>query len=325
MNKYKKYFFVIVLFFFNSWGGDRVGNGAGIAEANFLYAYYNIKSFINHALELPSVEFNQAELELATKIKESLKLEYKTRKPIIFLDGRKYPHIFTDHFNGKPRIAVTHLKIGSPIFINTHLINGKDGKTPTRLSFAVSIIAHELGHHHGVEDEDYLYGFGAKIGANIDQNISKRLIVDDKDIVFRFINLGKSNIPQMTLYDPVSSFDLTFVPKGKITCPNWKQRKGELLGYQIWKSSWTRYQSEDWYLHSQLVAYCDYQGEEKSFSNITFEVFPELIKVNNKLRIKKIKKTKLYRCDFRNSHCLAKQQEFLNLKSKTDKYLMEEK
>ena len=94
--------------------------------------------------------------------------------PLIFVSGREKPGFFNLGADGQHRLAKTGDKPGSPIYINSDLIEVYDeaGRPKFGLAEAMGIIAHELGHHHGRKDspERELDRFGAQLANHVRQN-----------------------------------------------------------------------------------------------------------------------------------------------------------
>lgn len=305
---------------FISIAGDGVGNGGGISENNFIFAYNTIGEYIEHSLKMNVSAFSKKEETILRKIHNALPEQYQLKKPIVFMSGTKYPHIFIYPF-GEVRIAVTGSKVPSPIYINTDLlyqnINGEIKYIS--ISQAISILVHELGHHHNVKDENFLNELGSKVAKSVYNKFERRNLRKDKNIYFEFINLGEEQLSQLLLTDSQNSFELSNDLSKKSKCNNGKVP----MGIEIWQSSWTRYSHTSWYLKNELILYCKINNEVKPQGNAEYLVFPKF-KKDGEANIIEGYTSIVKECDMSTSSCMAKQQEVLNfIENKKYKFLEE--
>lgn len=99
--------------------GDVMGNGGGLAEQNIMYAYRNIKSFIDICLDSNDCRLEKNEKVILQKIKNNMAREYRGGQ-IVFKSERDEPGTFI--LDGEPKIAKTWLYIEAPIFIRPTLL-----------------------------------------------------------------------------------------------------------------------------------------------------------------------------------------------------------
>lgn len=135
--------------------GGEVGNGDGRGENNIAFAFQNLSSYIDACLNAPRCGITDVERNLLTAIRGGLVHEGR----LIYISPRANPAEGARFSDGQPspRVAVTGDSIGTPIYINTDRLD--DLEVPT----AVSILIHELGHHHGVSDHAVLDALGTKV------------------------------------------------------------------------------------------------------------------------------------------------------------------
>lgn len=285
--------FLLLLVSLKIYSGDGVGNGGGIAENNIVFAYNTLGEYIDFSLSQSIEIYSLEEVEILGEIKNSLIKEYQNKKQLIFLSGKKYPDIFIIPF-GEVRIAVTGSSIGSPIYFNTDLLYTEDFGVIGYLAIsqAISILIHEFGHHHGINDELFLNTLGSKVAKSVYKKFEKRELRNFENIFLEYINLGNLQTPQLHIADSIDSFDLTDDLKEKVECPN----KGSLRGIKIWQSSWSKYRSPHWFVKNELVIFCKNGEIIEKYGDFEYLISPTFIKRNNEIRIKEIK-TNISRCN----------------------------
>lgn len=145
-------------------GGEIIGNGGGIAEGTFEYAYQILASVLKDCIDSGYCVEDAKDLELLTEIRDIAKQNVQNSQYLIFLSGEDYMSLFEDKSSGEIRTAVTGLKPQSPIFINTnHLYDEKTAVSSWSVASAISLLVHEVGHHTGTSDHVYLDRLGQKV------------------------------------------------------------------------------------------------------------------------------------------------------------------
>lgn len=143
---------------------DTVGDGAGLAEMRFAFAYNNLERFLHFCLVSNNCRLNARERVLAGMIGQALPAERQNTKQLQFKTQKE------EDFNigGRLVVAKTGSTVGSPIIINKDMIYSKDVDDQTQAmseAEAVAVLVHEMGHHHGEKDEDMLDSLGVKVQA----------------------------------------------------------------------------------------------------------------------------------------------------------------
>jgi hypothetical protein len=154
-------------------GGSDAGNGGGLAEKRLLFAYQNLEKYFDLCLEASLCKLNDQEIRLLQDLRGSLPEERKNPRPLEFQSGKAAPGSFK--IDGEVRVARTGDAVGGTIFINTDLLywSGSGGRSQSvDLPTAVSILTHELGHHHGVKDHLFLDQLGTKIQTALLKQVS---------------------------------------------------------------------------------------------------------------------------------------------------------
>lgn len=96
--------------------GDDIGNGAGLSESNFAFAFHNMETILKNILSNSEAGLSHLELDLTSKIIQSLKDEYNKNSRVYFVNKNQYP--FSDKPECYNKVACTGLKVGSFIFLN---------------------------------------------------------------------------------------------------------------------------------------------------------------------------------------------------------------
>ena len=145
-------------------GGDIIGNGGGLAEGTFEYAYQILASVLRDCLDSGYCVEDSRDVEILSKIRTITKQNIQNSQYLIFLSGEDYGNLFEDKSSGEIRTAVTSLRPQNPIFINTnHLYDEKNGKSNWSVASAISLLVHEVGHQTGTTDHVYLDRLGQKV------------------------------------------------------------------------------------------------------------------------------------------------------------------
>ncbi len=286
--------------------GDGVGNGGGIAENNIVFAYQNLASYIDYATFEKNNDFDSQEINLLTLIRANLPNEYRNKRQLVFLSGRRHPNIFIYPFN-QVRLAVTGSKVGSVIYINTDLLYTKDQNGIKALSItqAVSMLIHEMGHHHNVHDELVLNTLGAKVAKISAMDIEKRTLRGTQ-VYFKFINFGKNGFANLIIGDQVNSVDLTKDLKAQLRCPN--HYGDEVVGVEVWQAGWTKRNHHSWYSVLELITYCKNENRVNAYSGNEYLIFPSYHFNQGRIELNGAN-TQIRQCNPTTSNCMAKQQE----------------
>jgi len=273
-------------------GGSIVGNGGGLAEQNFTYAYTNLAHFYDlcwaHENECLSTA---EEKKIFHLIRDNLSQEYKTTHQIQFLSGQKNPSLFA--IDGQIRTAVTGDHVGDPIFINLDLIyqtNSRGEVIATDLGTALAILTHELGHHHQVKDHQFLDLLGAKIhifsmskGETLKyDHFSDSLFEISPDLTIfathSDINPGDTDFhgPQswLVLNDGQQIYDLNTSLNHLLYCPSANGQKDQTLGYRLYQLQWNPTFSEKKDLHGQIQREYKFQSSIYMICQSTSDNYP---------------------------------------------------
>lgn len=170
-------------FSYENGGGVIVGNGAGIVESNFQYAYQSLKNVINHCVLSTNCNVKKDELEVLKKLITILDANGDRKDRLIFLSEKLNPGFFMTGEAESNRIAKTFLNPQSPIFINSDQLYNSAGRPTLNFQRIISLLIHELGHQGGVLDHAWLDILGAKVAIYSENSTNHfSFKIDDEDL-----------------------------------------------------------------------------------------------------------------------------------------------
>lgn len=144
---------VLVLLTSISFAGDGA-HGGGLGEKNLVFAFFSLEQNISDCLNSTICRMDNNETQLLRKILETLNSKRETISQLVFKSEKAEPGFFV--LFGQVKSAKTGSAIGSKIYINTdHLyrLNATGFTSPITVMEGVTLLVHELSHHHGVGDE----------------------------------------------------------------------------------------------------------------------------------------------------------------------------
>lgn len=191
--------------------GGYAGNGGGLVEQNFNFAYTSLPRLIESSLVTISYQFNEAENLILRRIAEIAAQNVSNAKRLEFLSGQKHPEIFNTSPEELHRLAVTSFTPGDTIFINGDLLYSDQGKPTLSLGEIISILTHEVGHQTGEKNHQFLDVIGSKLRNYYNQNALKYEInKGDEVLTFSVLNQkGLYSSGQLIFQNNSKSFDLT--------------------------------------------------------------------------------------------------------------------
>ncbi len=243
----KKLFLILLIGTSFVKAGNELG-GAGVAENNLMYAYWNLEVFIDVCLHShASCSLNAKEYQVLTQIRKNLVEEKKTKDQIIFASESKTKGFFL--IDGFVRIAKTEYRVGAPIYINLDLLYPIKTVTapstthilphdrPLDIPLGAALLVHELGHHLGEKDHAALDLLGTKIQTvlrtytqELDGGPRRRDILVN---AYEYLSTGKSDLI-IRDSEKVISLNPSFVPLLK--CESGVEPKG----YIFWNMHWMK-------------------------------------------------------------------------------------
>lgn len=214
---------ILILFTFNnSFAGDHVNNGGGLAEQRMTYAYLNMTRYIDLCLSASDCLINKKQRAVLELIKKQVPDELKNKKQLKFISEKKVPGTFI--INSELKIAKTGDEIGSPILINLDLIYSKDG-TPLSLARAIAILIHEFGHHNNSiidasTDHTFLDLLGNKVALIYsDYKLVTPLSAARREVQISVFNpTHEKSFPNVILRVNNTMLDISKIVKEKLKC-----------------------------------------------------------------------------------------------------------
>ncbi|MBI1860307.1 MAG: hypothetical protein HYR96_05245 [Deltaproteobacteria bacterium] len=155
---------LICLMSFSLWAGDGAGTGSGPLESQFIYAFHHMDVFLTRTLLRPGL--SAAEIEAIQKVLNNLRREKEPSQALVFEDNPKEFSWYEQCHQLK--LAYTKLEQGALIRVNRALLYRKgtqEGELEANVSFSqiVQTVFHEIGHHNGYPDHQWLDQIGTKI------------------------------------------------------------------------------------------------------------------------------------------------------------------
>ncbi|MFT6070025.1 MAG: hypothetical protein ACJAT2_002462 [Bacteriovoracaceae bacterium] len=218
-------------------GGDIIGNGGGIAEQDFRFAYRKIPSIVDSCLESPFCPIPNKEIELLKNIKKIAVSSAPNKDRLIFLSESDYPGFFKDSNDSKIRIAKTANIKGAPVFVNLDMLYG--GKNAL-LDFPaiVSVLVHEIGHQASIKSHSLLDELGTRLREFLlDDASSIEQEVGGARLRLSYYNLKEANrFAEFMLHYKDDFFSLKSSLIEKISC-----EEGALpIGFKVSNLHWNR-------------------------------------------------------------------------------------
>ncbi len=144
-------------------GGSVVGNGAGIVENNFQFAYLSLTTTIAECLQQQKCEMTPPEFRTLTEMQKVLETNKSNEKRIQFVSEKDHPDFFNTGEGEIHRIAKTGLTAQEPIYINRDQLYAQNGQPAFDFASILSILAHEVGHQTGELSHAKLDILGSKL------------------------------------------------------------------------------------------------------------------------------------------------------------------
>jgi hypothetical protein len=154
--------------------GDRVRNGGGLAEQNFIYSLQVLPRYIDICINDNDCLISDYDRDVLTQIKEIAKQTRIPEKKFIFLSEKDRPGFFHNENDPEVRLAITEDKPSSPIYVNLDLLYRRDLETGVlsimKIPVIVGNLIHELGHQIKIYDHSYLDTLGSKVRRQLTKN-----------------------------------------------------------------------------------------------------------------------------------------------------------
>ncbi|POB14119.1 hypothetical protein [Halobacteriovorax sp. DA5] len=178
--------------------GDIVGNGSGLIEQNFSFAYLNLQRAIFNCLSNKyECQIDALEEAVLREINQLFINKIYMKRPLIFVSKEYAGEFFHNNDDMTARIAKTGFNQQSHIFINLEESEIIANDIPAM----ISILIHELGHQIGIISHSYLDQLGTKVRNQWDSNWqSYEIKIDELPLTLRLFSNAKSYISSNLSY-----------------------------------------------------------------------------------------------------------------------------
>jgi hypothetical protein len=188
--------FVLLIVFalvpFVVYAGGYAGNGGGLVEQNFNFAYSSLPRLIDSSLFTFSQQLTEKEIGTLNNIKKIALDNISNSKRLVFLSGQEHPEIFTTGPNELHRLAVTSNRPGDVIYVNGDFLYSETGAPLLTTGEIISILTHEIGHQSNEADHQYLDILGTKIRNYYMQNV-KSYEIEKNGVLLSFSSLNQKS------------------------------------------------------------------------------------------------------------------------------------
>lgn len=199
-------------------GGGLVGNGAGLAEAEVVYAYERLASSIDYCLNMGQCALLPDERVLLMRIREHVATLPPAYDKLAFYSEKQLPGFFNTE-GDSDRVAKTELgRVNGLIYFNTDALYER-GMVRVDLPVATSILVHELGHQIGEASHAKLDTLGGRVRFGLERRIDSKTH-PEADFTYRVLLGSNATQPSnVFLRMGQKSFDLTKAILAALQCP----------------------------------------------------------------------------------------------------------
>jgi hypothetical protein len=253
-------------------GGSIAGNGGGIAEKQLDFAFDHLEEYLDFCLGTPLCGLNDDETKWAQAIRLSHSEEKSHGAVLQFRPGHAMPRFFS--VDGRLRVAKTGDHIGDPIYLNVDLLYVETENKMQQaidLPMAISILVHELGHHHGISDHDRLDRLGTKLQTFfLKQSLHSEIW--NGDVVFTVLQFNPvhrdddknklTQIDQILISYDSKLLNLTQEVLAAVRCPQIDERVRGLRIYNLHEDRGVRFDAKSQVTLKPLTAWYVLSCEE---------------------------------------------------------------
>lgn len=264
--------FIFAPSFVYAGGGSIVGNPAGLAEQEVIYAYLRLPQVIDSCLETKNCELEDSELTLVKAVRALLEEPADLNKKIQFVAEKDLSACLGAPALESNRIAFTLLSPDAPICFNRDALYNDKGKPALEMPGFAAILFHELGHQVGELDHQYLDIIGAKLQNDLEK---RKVYIEPPRLVDLAVTLyNASDI--MTYSDTYlrigeKSFSLTKKIITAISCPGMQTPTGFYYRNAHWREG-TSLEGR-WVFTSRMYYSCPpFVGEESIQASVDLNI-----------------------------------------------------
>ncbi|WP_413612288.1 hypothetical protein [Bdellovibrio sp. HCB-110] len=177
-----------------------VGNAAGLAELQYVYAWKNLTEFVKTCAANTQCQIPRKTSQRLLQVLE------QPRKELIFLSGAHAPGMFFKTQNSETMILGTKAEASAQVYINTDLLyeNNPESTIPS-LAKNISVLATAIAYQSGKNLEESLV-IGSAIGAYWDGEIQSSSFVSTNTEVQ--LNVLLKPEPHVVLFDSKKAYFL---------------------------------------------------------------------------------------------------------------------
>lgn len=210
--------------------GDIVGNGGGLVEQNFQYAYDKAADLIDHCSVYKNCDIDAEDLAILEEIKLTIISNWGNKERLKFIPSQ-FEDFFNDEGDYETRIAKTGFDPSFPILINLNLAYRNESFTYD-FGAMIAIVIHEVGHQIGIIDHGYLDFLGQALRREtIAQQDNFGIKIVNGKFNIAVLNSGANKLSKPGLYVSFNNKSIPLLKKvtEEIHCPI----NSELLGFNV--------------------------------------------------------------------------------------------
>ena len=268
--------------------GDIVGNGGGIIEQNFQFAFNSVLPAIDHCLIKLNCNLSNKDKIVLMAIKSTYFMKLHENHNFIFLREKDANGLFNEVTDPAQRIAKTGFSYDFPIFINLDAIEGNSDLTHN-LGTHLAIVIHELGHQAGYASHSLLDNIAGKLRLAFSYQMdSTSLNISGDDLIVNIYNNPENLKTQVSYYFNHQLRFLSFPIEESLQCDNERSP----VGYSLTNEHWQRLKKNKFSYLPKLNMWIDIFCEDETGTIYTDEKDIE-INFEIDIRTKKLKEHKI--------------------------------
>jgi len=214
--------------------GDIVGNGGGIIEQNFQFAFNSILPAIDHCLVKLNCNLSTREKIVLMAIKSTYFMKLDEKLHFVFLRESDANGLFHESSDPAQRIAKTGFSSKFPIFLNLDAIE-KNDELSYNLGTHLAIVIHELGHQAGYASHSLLDQIAGKLRlAFTYQMDNTSLDIDGDSLLVNIYNNPERMKTQVSYYFNNQLRFLSYPIEESLECSEDRTPVGYSLSNQHW-------------------------------------------------------------------------------------------
>jgi hypothetical protein len=214
--------------------GDIVGNGGGIIEQNFHFAFNSVLPAIDHCVIKLNCDLSNEEKIVLLDIKSTYFSKLDEDFHFVFLREEDAKGLFNETLDPAERIAKTGFSSDFPIFINLDSVEKSEGLAQN-LGALIAIVIHELGHQAGYASHSVLDEIAGKLRLAFSYQMDNTsLDIEGDKLLVNIYNNSESLRTQVSYYFNNQLRHLSYPIEDKLVCENNRRVIGYALSNQHW-------------------------------------------------------------------------------------------